>query len=370
MVAASFAPARVMTLWGAIYVPLSGLWLAPALDAGLELVGGFVLLAVIGAVLYGATTVVVLTLWQNIRLRWSLRPLFVSGGRAVAMGLSVALAESMAAAAGFVLAPLGLLAVYGGYGWLVAGFGVFATSGILAGLAAGVVFSFPRRPAIAAGVSAVILTAVLLPAPPRPASAGITMAVVSHNPDPVDKWTPDGSQRIYDTLVAASAGLDDDLVIWPENAMTASFDLDLIAENPPLGDQAHLFGMTRFVAPNGPTLVNSAVLFEAGRMQASDKIHLAPVIERSMPLFAPTNLIPGTRRILTLANGTRILTLLCYEAAFPVPDVDLNGDPDIIIVLAAETGLWHRMTGAIAARHARARELETRIRVLRVSDRR
>lgn len=89
-----------------------------------------------------------------------------------------------------------------------------------------------------------------------------------------------------------------------------------------------------------------------------------------MPFFSETDLITGTRRILTLANGTRILPLLCYEAAFPVPDKDLDGKPDIVIVLAAETGFWQRMTGAIAARHALARELETGIRVLRVSDRR
>lgn len=370
MAAASFAPARVMTLWGAIYVPISGFWLAPALDAGFELVGGFVLLAVIGAVLYGWTAAVLFTLWQIIYLRWSLQPLFVSLGRAVAFGLSVVLAEWIAAIAGLVLAPIGLLAVYGGHSWLVAGLGVFSAGGVLVGLAACVVFSFAYRPAISACIFALVLLLGLMSGPERPALPAILISAISHDPDPRGKWTPDGSVQVYDALVQASGGNDADLVIWPENAVTVTFDLDQIVDAPPLGERAHLFGMTRYAGPDGPALVNSAVLLEDGQVQASDKVHLVPVIERSMPFFSQSDLITGTRRILTLANGIRILPLLCYEAAFPVPDRDLDDTPDIIIVLAAETGFWQRMTGAIAARHARARELETGIRVVRVSDRR
>lgn len=370
MAAALFAPPRVMVLWGAIYVPLSGIWLAPALDVGFELIAAFVMLVVIGAVLYGSTAAVLIALWQIISLRWSLRPLLVSVGLAIALGLSVVLAEVLAAVAGFVLAPLGLLAVYGGYSWLVAGLGVFGASGVLVCLAACVVFSFAHRPAISACIFAIALLLGLISGPDRPASPALSIAAISHDPDPRIKWTPDGSVQVYDALVEASSGRHAELVVWPENAVTATFDLDQIADDPPLGDRAHLFGMTRYAGPDRPALVNSAVLLERGRVQVSDKVHLAPVIERSMPFFAPTYLIPGTRRILTLSNGTRILPLLCYEAAFPIPDEDLDESPDIIVILAAETGFWQHMTGAIASRHVRARELETGIRAVRVSDRR
>ena len=370
MAAAAFAPIRSMVLWGAIFLPLTGLWLVPALDAGIERIAAFVMLVVIGAVLYGSTAAVLIALWQIISLRWSLRPLLVSVGLAITLGLSVVLAEVLAAAAGFVLAPIGLLGVYGGTGCLVATLGLFAAGGVLVGLAACIVFSFAHRAALSACVFALSLLVGLISGPDRPDLPAISIAPISHDPDPKDKWTTDGSVQVYDALVDASTGLDTDLVIWPENAVTATFDLAQIADEPPLGDRAHLFGMTRYAGPDGPALVNSAVLLERGRVQVSDKVHLVPVIERSMPFFAPTDLILGTRRIFTLADDTRILPLLCYEVAFPVPDGDLDENPDIIVVLAAETGFWQRMTGAIAARHARARELETGIRVVRVSDRR
>lgn len=369
MAAAALAPIRAMCLWGLIYVPLSGLWLAPALDPGLEVAFGFFLLSVTGLAFYGGVSGAAQVAWRVICGRLRLAPKMAAAGEIISMAVAIALAEATAAAAGFVLAPIGLMAVYGGPAWSVAAFGIFVTSGCLVALAALTVISFGRFPALSGGLFALTILSTFLPAPSRPAPAGITMAVIAHNPDPEWKWTPDGSVVIYDALVEASFGIDADLIIWPENAVTATFDLDVIAADPPLGDQAHLFGMTRFVAPTGPLLVNSAVLLQDGRMQASDKRHLAPLIERSIPMLSKTDLIPGTRRTLSLAEGTAILPLLCYEVAFPLTAQYLSQRPDIIIVLAAETGFWQHMTTEQAERHARARELETGIRVLRVSDR-
>lgn len=369
MLAASIAPIKAMSIWGAIYVPASGLWLGPALEGGFEVALAFAMLSFVGMLLYGGTSGITLAIWRCLCPRLNIAHPVTVAGAATMLAISVTIAEHVAAVAGLVLAPIGLLAVFGGHGWIIAGVGVFATSGCLMIIAAGVVLCLRRLPALSAVLFAAVISVAFLPGPPLPAPPDISIIGISHDPDPHDKWTPNGSVIVFERLVAASDGTGADLVVWPENALTATFDLDVIAADPPLGDQAHLFGMTRFASSAGPNLVNSAVLIEGDTVQVSDKVQLAPIIERSIQPLSQTDLISGTRRVLFMQTGTTILPLLCYEIAFPLTAHDLLQQPDIIIVLAAETGFWHHMTAAQAERHARARELETGIRVLRVSDR-
>ena len=78
--------------------------------------------------------------------------------------------------------------------------------------------------------------------------------------------------------------------------------------------------------------------------------------------------LSGPRKILFLDDGTKILPLICYEAAFMLIGSDLASYPDVIIILAAESGFAEGLAASIMRRHARARELETGIRVDRVSD--
>ena len=158
------------------------------------------------------------------------------------------------------------------------------------------------------------------------------------------------------------------LTVWPENAVTNTFDLDeaMASLDPDLFPL--LFGMTRFEQVGSPELRNSAVLVTAEGVQVSDKVRLVPVIESGVPFLDRSDLHTGPRKILFLDDGTKVLPLICYEAAFVLTGFDLASHPDVIIILAAESGFAEGLAASIMRRHARARELETGIRVDRVSD--
>ena len=67
-------------------------------------------------------------------------------------------------------------------------------------------------------------------------------------------------------------------------------------------------------------------------------------------------------------DGTKILPLICYEAAFTLTGFEPAERPGVIIILAAESGFAEGLAVSTMRRHARARELETEVRVERVSD--
>ena len=127
-----------------------------------------------------------------------------------------------------------------------------------------------------------------------------------------------------------------------------------------------LFGMMRFAGDAGPEVVNSAVLVDGGQVQATDKVQLAPWVERSIPFLRQTDVRPGRRTIVELGDGTRLLVLICYEGFFPI-----NSEiaADAVIVIAAETGFADWQTKAVRERHRIARSLETDLPVIWVSDR-
>ena len=108
--------------------------------------------------------------------------------------------------------------------------------------------------------------------------------------------------------------------------------------------------------------------FTSEGVQVSDKERLVPVIETGMPFLDYSDLGVGQRKVFLLDDGTKVLPLICYEAAFMVTGSDLAGHSDVIIILAAEAGFAEGLAASIMRRHARARDLETGIRVDRVSD--
>ena len=168
------------------------------------------------------------------------------------------------------------------------------------------------------------------------------------------------------TLSIDTAGAG--LTAWPENAITSTFDLDEAVA--PLDHDLFplLFVMTRFAQSGPPELRNSAVLVTTEGVQVSDKELLVPMIETGMPFLDKSDLGVGSRKMLLLNDGTKILPLICYEAAFLITASELTIHPDVIIILAAEAGFAEGLATSIMRRHARARELETGIRVDRVSD--
>ena len=168
------------------------------------------------------------------------------------------------------------------------------------------------------------------------------------------------------TITPDTAGAG--LTVWPENSITSTFDLDeaIASLDPDLFPL--LFGMTRYARPGSPELRNSAVLVTAEGVQVSDKELLVPVIETGVPFLDHSDLGVGIRKMLLLDDGTKILPLICYEAAFFMTMDRAVNKPDLIVILAAEAGFVETLASSIMRRHAIARELETGIRVERFSD--
>ena len=355
--AARRRPVWALFLWGSTFLPLSGAWIAPAFDTPLETFGVLLGLAVCGGVFYGGAAAVL-----SLIFRGSLRQL-----RFLVVPLAVPLAEYLAIQSGLVMAPVGLLAVVGGWAWSVALLGAIASGGVLVCLAAIFAETCNHRLRVLMIVAAVLVTFV--PAPSQPTYAGPPVYAVAHNPDPFDKWTEDGARNGLDILIERSeAAPSQGLIVWPENAVSGTFSveeaLDLLVDVP----KPILFGMTRFANAGSPTLRNSAILIDDSGVQISDKVQLAPLMETGMPFGPRSDLQSGERSLMMLNGSTSILPLICYEIAFPIAISDFEARPDIIISIAAQTGFIVWLAEAIADRHVRARELETGIRVVRVSD--
>ena len=186
MAAVAIAPFRAMCLWGAFYVPFSGLWLAPALGTGPDVVIGFVLLSAAGVIFYGGVSGVLLKVWEVLAVKAALPALARSLGMGLVLGVSIWLAEHAAASADLVIAPVGLLAVHGGPAWIIAEFGVFAANGVLVVLAALVVTSWSSRPSLAFGIVVAVALLASAPGPDQPQAPDISIVGVAHNPIALD----------------------------------------------------------------------------------------------------------------------------------------------------------------------------------------
>ena len=346
-------PVLALAVWGAVYVPVSGLWVFPAFEGSVEYILSGIGLSIAGFLFFGCAGLVS---WFALR-------------RAPVLVLPAALlmAEVTAAHLGLVMAPIGLFAVDSALGAMLSLISVYGASAFF-GLAASILPRLIARPFPVMFGSMMIIG--LLPAPSRPEYNGPPIFGISHRPDSILKWSsPAYAFEMLDTLTVLSADTADaGLTVWPENAITSTFNLDAAIASLDPGLLPLLFGMTRFEHTGSPELRNSAVLVTAGGVQVSDKERLVPVIETGVPFFDYSDLGVGTRDMLLLDDGTKILPLICYEAAFMLTGSDLANHPDVIIILAAESGFVEGLAASIMRRHAKARELETGIRVERVSD--
>ena len=210
----------------------------------------------------------------------------------------------------------------------------------------------------------------MVPGPSRPAYDGPEIFGISHSPDSSLKWSSKAyaAESLERLKALSEINAGHGLTIWPENAITGSFNLEEAVAGLDPAQFPILFGMTRYARDGSPELRNSAVLVTSAGVQVSDKELLVPMIEAGNSITGYSDLSAGEREILSLDDGSRILPLICYEAAFLLDTSFLEGEVDLIVVLAAESGFWSDMAGSIMRRHARAREIETGIRVERVSD--
>jgi len=336
----SSTPERVLGAWGAAYAVVSSFWAIAALGSVVWVAASSVLVAGLGAVVYGLPALVLRS--RCFGLIW---PFLVAG------------AEALFAAFGISLVPIGLWANASAYGFLTILRSVyFATVGI--SLAAYLLALWSPRPVLAMVAVAAMMHASW--GPDLPTLPDLDIRTISQNPDSAAKWTPIGSRALLSELIEQSrAATDADLIIWPENALTTTFDLDLALQQVAAIETPLLFGMTRYALPGQSELINSAVLIDGGVVSVSEKTVLVPFYERG--------LVSGERAVLTLVNGTRFLPLICYEAAFPIPRAQRDG-VDLIVILSAETGFNPAMAARVMGANAVARALETGLPVLRVSD--
>lgn len=347
-------PAKVLTVWGAIYVPVTAVWTLPALDGPVEMAGAVLGYASCGAVFYGGAGFLCARLLRSYP--------------ALVVGLSFGVAETVSAALGLVMAPVGLFAVNGSLGYLVAWFSVVGASAII-GIATSVVAQHVRFAFPCAALASVLL--IQIPEPPRPDYDGSPVHGIAHYPDPKLKWSsPAHAAENFERLQEMSDSVvKDGLIVWPEGAVTETFDLGEVISKLDPNHLPLLFGMTHYVKDGSPELRNSAVLVTRESVQVSDKQQLVPFYEGAVPFLYETDLVPGPRRVLALPDGTKILPLICYEVFKPSPWFLKMNDADVVIVLAAEAGLPSEITHSLMSRHVLARELESGLRVVLVGDR-
>ncbi|MDP7187190.1 MAG: nitrilase-related carbon-nitrogen hydrolase [Paracoccaceae bacterium] len=348
-------PSKAMAVWGAVYVPVTALWTVPALSGPIAMLGAIAGYALCGVIFYGGSSV----LASRVLCRY---PILI-------LGCSLGLAEATSAALALVMAPIGLFAVQGFLGSLIAGFSVVGAS-VIIGVVVSIAGVFLRNLALPMTMALVYLLC-LIPGPHLPSYDGPPVHGISHSPDAELKWTShahaaDNFSRLQ-SLSEAVAG--NGLIVWPEGAVTETFSLKKAVSKLEPDHLPLLFGMTRYANTRAPDLRNSAVLVTKNGVQVTDKKRLVPFYEGAVPFLFETDLEPGTRRVLVLPDGTKILPLICYEVFMPRTWFLKRLDADLILVMSAETGFPRGVSASIMKRHVRARELETGVRVVWVSDR-
>ena len=340
-----------VAIWGGAYVATTGIWLWPAANGALEIVMLGAGLPILGAGFYGGA---VWALSSVARL-----PLLAS------FPIGLALAELVAAIWGFSLAPIGLALIGSGGEWVVGGLGVYGGTLIMALIAAGLA-RYRERGLWAAHVLALI--AIIVPPLERPEYVGPSYTAAATHPDPFEKWDPAHAKARFVELVTQSGVSEADLTIWPENSVLTTLRVDVAVAEIPDTALPVLFGM-KMIDPTTGDLKNGAIYVDANRdVQITSKEQLVPVIESGPAWLGRSGLTEGTRSRIDLGQGTSILALICYENAFGMFRRSNVDDVSAIFVLAAETGFWDSVGSALMDRHIRARELETGLPVIKVSD--
>ena len=334
--------------FGALYMVGSSVWFFPGTEGLGQLFGAVLGTLFIGVVFHGLPHILL-----KHRLGWLEWPFAITA------------AEYLASQIGLVGVPLGLVGLHSPFGYLASFGSLMITSVALCfAIAVAVRISWTLGPICLAIIPAYLVVGLPYEQPALP----LDVAAIQHNPPSVEKWHPETAPRILADLIARTEEAGSvDLVVWPENAVTTTFDLqDALSQVRDL-DVPLLFGMTRYRDEARHDFVNSAILRVGGNVQLSNKQALVPVIESGLPPMIDPVIHPADRHIFELPNGMRFLTLLCYEVSFPIPKKDREG-VSFIVVISAETGLFTQMTAQVYDNMAIARSLETGIPVLRVGD--
>jgi apolipoprotein N-acyltransferase len=344
----STKPERLLSGWAFGYMLVSASWLFPALSFQ-EAVIGFGIVGILAGTVYGL---------PGFLLR--------SSATAHLWPIVTALAELCAANAGYSMAPIGLWGVESGIGYIIQMGSIYYATTVICFAALFLTKHVPQKPKLISPL--LVSIGALFLVEPTAAQKTINVVGISTNPDAVEKWTLDGSQKYLASLETASKlHQSADLIVWPENAITTTFHLDEALKSLKPMKTPLIFGMTRYHTAGEPSLLNSAVLWQNDTVQTSDKILLVPIHESGLLGLLPNQVEQGVRNILTLQTGQRLLPLICYEVAFPIPKKDLSG-VDVIIVISAETGFQQKFASNIMSLHAKARSLESGIPVIRISD--
>jgi len=336
-----------LVAFGASYMCASSTWFFPGTSSIQEFALAVLGTAAIGAVFHGLPNLVL-----RWKYGWTIWPLLITA------------AEQGASHLGMVGVPLGLIGLHTPIGAL-ATLGSLTITSIVLGYLIVLPIALPKFKYISLG-GVVLLYLVGLPIEQKPMP--IKIGAISHNPPSVEKWNPDTAPAILaDLLERSKAHEGADLIVWSENAVTTTFSiaeaLDQVREvNTPL-----LFGMTRYTSDDDYSFTNSAIFKLGDEYQISNKQRLVPVIEAGLPPFKKPAVLPAERRIFEMPDGTRFLTILCYEVSFSIPKTDLDG-VDFVIVISAETGMFRSMTNQVYGNMAIARSLETGLPIQRISD--
>lgn len=326
----------------------------------------FAVLAVLGVAFYAAL------FWAAILLVVSLIPKRLAD-RAYLFGLAIPVADLLRATLGqFPNAQFGDLWINTPLLQLASLGGVFLLS-LSVCLPTSLIIGKKYKSALVVG--GVVSAALYAPNTEELEFHEYQVAVIQHNAEQSLKWTDGYDVELENRLVqmalrAQSQGAD--LIIAPENAVTR-----LITDEDSIFDR--FSGFLRkpilFGAPgsgHSGHIANSAFLYDPAlnSVQQYDKIHLAPVAEKSIMPWAPesASLSAGSNPAVfnTSTAFPNIAPLICYDGAFPIHGNSLRIRPDLLAIISSDSLLGN--FGALQARdQAVIRAVETSIPVLRAA---
>lgn len=340
----------VVWSWGFGYILVTGSWLVPAVNGILEMVLVVVGMPALGALFYGG-------IYSVLRLIPRM-PFFA------VFSCSFAIAELFAASLGLSLAPVGLATIGYGPERGISVIGVYGMTAVIC-LSAAWAGSFGSRGLLLSGP--VALVSLAIPTIPKPPYDGPAFVGHTSGLELSQKRAAGGAQRSFEELVAESTGSPDVLSVWPENAVGITLRVGNAVAAIPDDALPIMFGMTAL--DDTLNFKNMVVHVDADRrIQTSQKQTLVPVAEAATVFHTRRALTPGEANTIELSDGSKVLPLICYEAAFLVSKTFDPIGVDAVFVFASERGFWQPVGTNIMNRHVRAREIEIGIPFFKFSD--
>lgn len=279
----------------------------------------------------------------------------------LAFVLSVGTIEALAPKLGLALPNLGLAVIYSGLEPLVEFAGIGTASVLLALIAVALTSDVLKNLPICSAICAFAFFLPTVAAQQVP----IEVATVNQQDASLNKWEMSDAKAMHgEFLRNTELANPSALKIWPETAITLTMDREQAIKGIPKDFFPLIVGHTE-AASEGATYYNSAYLITEQAVQVSQKEVLVPFFERQYFSSKRFGLQPGKRKIFDFEN-VRILPLICYEVALPASQ--LEGDFDMIVVLAAERVFVGPFAESFMDRVARSRELELKVPVVRATD--